>query len=149
MPTFATNRDAPYRYELEERFEAGILLEGPEVKSIRSGKASLTGSHVILRGGEAYLVNCHIAPYPPAQANNPDPERTRKLLLTKPELLRASQKLRAEGLTMIPVSLYSKGGFIKVELALARGKKKHDRRESIKKRDAQRRIERAVRDRQP
>ncbi|MBI3115263.1 MAG: SsrA-binding protein SmpB [Candidatus Kerfeldbacteria bacterium] len=146
MPTLARNREAPYRYDLQEKVEAGIVLAGPEVKSIRAGRASLKGSFVQFNGDTPNLVNCHIAPYPMA-AENPDPDRERRLLLRAAELVRLRQASKAAGLTIIPVRLYTKGGFIKVELALARGKRKVDRRERIKQRDVQRRIDRAVRSR--
>lgn len=148
MPTLARNRDAPYRYELEEKLEAGIMLKGAEVKAIREGKASLTGAYISIRGTTATLVNCHIGKYGPS-SEELDPDRPRLLLIKKHDLIRFTSRLRGEPLTIIPVSLYTKGGFIKLELALARGKRKADRRESIKKREAQRRIQRALRNRQP
>lgn len=146
MPTLARNRDAPYRYDLLEKLEAGIVLKGPEVKSVRLSRVSLTGSYVTLHGNEARLVNCHVAPYPKA-AENPDPRRSRRLLLKKTDFLKLQGRLREGPLTVIPVSLYTKGGFIKVELALARGKRRADRRETIKRREVTRRIERALRGR--
>lgn len=147
MPTLARNRDAPYRYELEEKIEAGIVLKGAEVKSARAGRVSLTGSFVRIRGTDAILENCHIGRYP-AASDELDPRRSRRLLLKKTDLARLDQRLRGAPLTLIPVSLYTKGGFIKVELALARGKRKADRRERIKEREAQRRVRRALRERQ-
>lgn len=146
MPTLARNKDAGYKYDLEEKFEAGIQLRGPEVKSVRAGRVQLTGSYARLGPRGVDLIGCHIAPYAQAQ-ENPPPDRTRRLLLKQSELLRLQQRLRGEALTLVPVSLYTRGGFIKVELALAKGRQKADKRQRIKERDVKRRIDRALRGR--
>ena len=145
MPTFVYNRQAGFRYELLEKFEAGLELIGLEVKSIKAGRVNLAGAYVIIRGQGAYLVNADIAPYQPA--NTPpdyDSRRLRRLLLTKKEIAKLAEAEHQARLTIIPVSVYSKGRRIKVEVALARGKKKYDKRETIKKREAARKIERTV-----
>ncbi|MBI4136257.1 MAG: SsrA-binding protein SmpB [Candidatus Vogelbacteria bacterium] len=145
MPTFADNRQAGFRYELLEKFEAGLELIGLEVKSIKAGRVNLAGAYVNIRGQEAYLVNADIAPYQPA--NTPadyDSRRTRRLLLTKKEIAKLTWAEHQARLTIIPVNVYSKGRRIKVEIALARGKKKYDKREAIKKRETQRQIERTL-----
>ena len=132
-------------YELLETLEAGIELFGLEVKSLRAGQGSLDGAHVTVRGGEAYIVNMRVAPYQPA--NTPpdyDPERPRRLLLTKKEIARVAGFERQNGLTVVPISMYNKNNKLKMEIAIARGKKKHDKRETIKKRDAKREIERTL-----
>lgn len=146
MATLARNKDAGYKYDLEEKFEAGIQLRGPEVKSVRAGRVQLTGSYARLGPRGVDLIGCHIAPYAKAQ-ENPPPDRTRRLLLKQSELLRLQQRLRGEALTLVPVSLYTRGGFIKVELALAKGRQKADKRQRIKERDVKRRIDRALRGR--
>lgn len=148
MPTFADNRQAGFRYELLEKFEAGIELIGSEVKSIKTGRVNLAGAYVIVRGQEVYLVNADIASYQPA--NTPpdyDSRRPRRLLLTKKEIAKLAAAGDEKRLTIIPVALYSKGRRIKLGLALARGKKKYDKRESIKKRETQRQIERTLKTR--
>jgi SsrA-binding protein len=143
MATFIDNRKAYFNYEVIERFEAGIELLGFEVKSIRAGMANLSGSFCIVRGGEVYLMSMHITPY---QAKNTpleySPDRNRKLLLNKKEIKELGDADKSKGLTLIPLSLYSKGRTIKLELGIARGKKLHDKRESIKKRDTEREMRR-------
>lgn len=142
------NRTARYNYDILEKFEAGIDLLGPEVKSVRDGKISLNEAFVHLRDGEAYLVNAHIHPYLPAgrQANSDvSPTRSRKLLLHKNEVLTLASKVAAGGLTIVPLALYNKGNLFKLEIALAKGKKKWDKREAIKKRDLERDISGDVR----
>lgn len=133
------NRKAHFNFEILERYEAGIELSGAEVKSLRAGRASLEGSHVTVRGGEAYLVGATIQPY---QANNvpKDYEATknRRLLLTKGEIAELAAKESQKGLTIVPLSVYSKGRKIKVSLAVVRGKKTHDKRETLKKREHER-----------
>lgn len=145
MTVFAHNKRAGFDYETLEKYEAGLELRGFEVKAIKAGKLNLTGTRVIIRGGEAYLVGADIQPY---QANNlpPDlvPGRTLRLLLAKSEIRALAQNEGQKGLTIIPVSVYSKGGRLKVEIALVRGKKKFDKRESIKKRDVKRQIDRTL-----
>lgn len=147
MPTFATNNDAPYKYELEDKFEAGIVLLGSEVKSVRNGQMSLRGSYVSIHPAGASLHNAHITPYPHA-TKPPDPLRERRLLLGKHELIQLQSRVQGDRLTIVPLSVYGKGGFIKVELALARGKRKADKRASIKAREVKRRVDRALRERQ-
>ncbi len=148
MPDLATNRKARFNYELLQELEAGIELLGFEVKAIRQGKASLDGSHVTIRGGEAYLVGATIAPYQPG--NTPrdyEPTRSRRLLLTKEEIETLGSGEMQRGLTIVPISLYNKDGLIKVRIAIARGKKKFDKRESIKRREADRDIQREMTER--
>lgn len=145
MATFATNKKAHFDYEIIEKFEAGIELLGNEVKSIRLGRAQLIGSFVVLRGGEAYITGLIIPPY---QAHNTHSsyteDRTRKLLLNKKQLLHLSESLKNKGLTLIAISLYNKGPKIKIEIGLAKGKKKFDKRETIKKRDTDREVRRTL-----
>jgi len=145
MPTLINNKKVGFNYELLDRFEAGIELFGWEVKSLREKQGSLDGAHVIVRGEEVFLVGMHIPPY--QQANAPkdsDPDRTRKLLLTKKEIGELLGAEKQKGLTVVPISLYTKGRKIKMEIAIARGKKKRDKRETIKKKDTQRDVEREI-----
>ena len=139
------NKKVHFNYEILERYEAGIELLGIEVKALRAGHGSLEGSHVTVRGGEAFLIGATVNPY---QAGNTpkgyDPVRHRRLLLTKDELAELASRESARGLTIVPVSVYSKGRKIKVEIAVVRGKKTHDKRESIKKREAARDIMRDI-----
>jgi SsrA-binding protein len=143
MAIFATNRKANFNYEIKERFEAGIELLGFEVKSVRAGQVSLDGSRVIVRGGEAYLVGTTIQPF---QVNNTpkdyEPDHTRRLLLSKKEILELEKLAETKGLTIVPLSMYNKNRHIKVELGVGRGKKLHDKRETIKKRDLDRQLKR-------
>jgi SsrA-binding protein len=134
----ATNRQAFHEYFIEERFEAGIVLQGTEVKSLRQGRANLKDSYGLIRKGEVWLLNCHISPYSHGNLNNHDPLRERKLLLHHDEIIRLDRRRRLSGLTLIPLRLYLKRGRVKVELATARGKKLYDKRESIKRRDLDR-----------
>jgi SsrA-binding protein len=143
----ATNRRALFDYEILEKVEAGLVLLGPEVKSLREGRANLSDSYAVLRRGEAWLVNAHVSPYDKAGRENPNPRRERKLLLKKGEIARLDGKVAERGLTLVPLSLYFKNGRAKVELGLARGKRVHDKRESIRRREEEREIERAVRER--
>lgn len=145
MSNFAYNRRARFDFEINETFEAGIVLLGFETKSIRSGRVKLDGSYVIVRGGEAFWVGGSITPYQTANTpKNYDPSRARKLLLSKKELAQLSRATEQERLTALPLSLYNKGRKIKVEVAIARGKKKVDKRESIKARDVKRDISRTL-----
>lgn len=140
-----TNKKAHFNYELTETFEAGISLLGQEVKSLKKNQGSILGAHVIVRGGEAYIVGMHIPPYQPN--NTPkeyDPDRTRRLLLTKKELGELAGAEAQKGLTIVPISVYSKGRKLKLQIAIARGKKKYDKREALKKRDAEREIARTL-----
>ncbi|MCL5432800.1 MAG: SsrA-binding protein SmpB [Patescibacteria group bacterium] len=136
-----TNRRAFYDYEILERFEAGINLYGSEVKAVRLGHADLSGSHVRILGSEAYLLNAKIFPYKYAQIENYDEKRTRKLLLHKKEIISLKSKMDGSNLSVVPLSLYDKHHFIKVELGLGRGKKKYQKKEAIKKRDLRREVE--------
>lgn len=140
----AKNKKARFDYEIGDRFEAGIVLTGSEVKSLRMGKANLTDSFAKINNGEVWLMSCHISPYPYSSYNNHEPLRPRKLLLHKREIRRLAGKINEQGYSLIPLSLYFKEGKVKVDLSLARGKKKHDKREAIKRRDQEREIERAL-----
>lgn len=145
MTDFIRHKRARFDFEILDTFEAGLVLVGHEVKAIRSGRAKLEGAHVVVRGGEAFLVGASISPFQPA--NTPkeyEPERTRKLLLSRKELNQIEEKSEQKGLTAVPTRLYSKNGKIKLEVAIARGKKKADKRETIKARDVKRDIERTL-----
>jgi SsrA-binding protein len=143
----ATNRQAGFRYHLLERFEAGIVLQGSEVKSLRDGAAQLKDAYAEVRDGEVWLRNMHIAPYKPAASENHDPDRPRKLLLHRREIERLVGKTAERGLTLVPTRVYFSGPRAKVELALARGKEMHDKRRSIKERETRREIDRAMSER--
>ena len=142
-----TNKQARFDYHLEDRYEAGLVLQGTEVKSLRDGRANLKDSYAVVDGGEVYLYNCHISPYPNGGYANHEPQRVRKVLLHRKEIRRLVGKTQERGLTLIPLRLYFLRGKAKVELALARGKKQYDKREDMKQRDADREIERAFRER--
>lgn len=144
MKIVAQNRKAYHDYHIEDSLEAGIALLGTEVKSLREGRANLKDSYVIMKAGEAYLLNCHISPYSHGNIMNHDPLRPRKLLLHRKEINRLRGKIEAKGYTMIPLKLYFKGSFAKVELGLARGKKIFEKRDTIKAREAKREIEKAT-----
>ncbi|MBP9715395.1 MAG: SsrA-binding protein SmpB [Candidatus Pacebacteria bacterium] len=136
MGNYAENRKARFDYEILEKYECGIELIGTEVKSVRGGRVSLEGAFVIVRGGEAFLINANIPPYQPANApKDYDPLHNRKLLLTKKEINELTSSDKNKSLTIVPISVYNKGRKIKVEIALVKGKKKFDKRESIKKRE--------------
>jgi SsrA-binding protein len=143
----ATNRRASHKYELIERFEAGIVLEGSEVKSLREGKTQIGDAYATIQDGEVWLRNAHIPQYAPAAQENHDPERPRKLLLHRYEIERLVGRLQRKGLTMVPTRIYFKGAKAKVEIALARGKEHRDRRREIRDRDVRRDVERELRDR--
>ncbi len=143
--TIAVNRKATYDYELFDRYEAGIALTGPEIKSVRAGRVNLRDAYVRVEGGEAWLLNCHIAAYQPGSYLNHEPTRPRKLLLHKDEILRLAQATDKKGFTIVPLRLYLKRGLVKVELAVARGRKKYDRRAAIADREARLQMERALR----
>lgn len=139
------NKKAGLKYEILERLEGGIELVGGEVKSLKQKLGSLDGSYVIVRGGEAYLVGAHIPPYQPKNSPAPyDPTRLRKILLTKKELRDLALRDIAKGLTIVPISMYNKGRKIKIEIAVARGKGKFDKRETIRKKEDRRHIEREI-----
>jgi SsrA-binding protein len=140
-----SNRKARHLYEILETLEAGISLLGPEVKSLRAGRASLTDAYARIRGGEAFLVSAHISPYEQGGRENPDPRRERKLLLRKSEIRRLEGKVSQKGFTLIPLRLYFRSGRAKVELALARGKRTYDKREAIRRREEDRSLRRVMR----
>lgn len=140
----ATNRKAAHDYFLSDRVEAGIALQGSEIKSVRAGQISLREAYVRTDGREAWLVNAHIAPYDPASRLNHDPRRERKLLLHRREILRLHQAAQQRGFTLIPTRVYLSRGRAKVEVALAKGKKLYDKRRDIAKREAEREIRRAL-----
>ncbi len=139
------NKKVTYEYTLLERFEAGINLTGAEVKSVKGGHASLEGAFVRIIGSEAYLVNAQIFPYIYARPEGYDPKRTRKLLLHKAELIRLKSKLEGAHLTLVPLSWYTRGPLVKLEIALARGKKQYEKRESKRREDQKRELERDFR----
>ena len=136
------NRKARHEYFIEETFEAGMVLEGPEVKSLRDGRANLVDSYARVKKGEMFLYNMHISPYPFAHHVNLDPVRVRKLLVTRKEMKRLIGKTEEKGYTMIPLKIYFSGGWAKVEIGLAKGKKKADKRQAIKEKDMKRDMER-------
>ncbi len=138
----ATNRKAGHEYFLLEHFEAGIALQGSEIKSIRAGQISLAESYVRIDAREAWLMDAHIAPYVQASSNNHEPRRPRRLLMHGAEIRRLWNDVRQKGVTIVPVRVYLKDGRVKVEIAVAKGKKLYDKREAIAKRDAQRDMER-------
>lgn len=143
----ATNRKAFHEYFVSDTFEAGLVLAGSEIKSIRAGRVSLQDGYVLFEQGEAWLVNVHIAQYDPASRQNHDPKRRRKLLLHRREIDRLAGKVQEKGFTVIPTRLYLKDSRAKVEIGLARGKKLYDKREAIAKRDSQRQVDRALKER--
>lgn len=145
--TVATNRKARHNYNLEDAFEAGLALTGTEIKSIRAGNVSLSDAYVQVKDGEAWLLNCHIAPYDPASRENHEPRRPRKLLLHKREIARLVSRVNERGFTIVPVRLYLKKGRAKVEIALARGKRQYDKRATLAEAQSKRDIERAVKQR--
>lgn len=145
MKVFAENKKAYFDYEILERIEAGIVLIGQEVKSIKSGRINLAGSYVVANNEEFFLVGCNIPPYQPKNApSNYNPERSRKLLLKKSEIKYLIGKSQQRSLTLMPLKVYTKKAQIKIEFGIAKGKKKFDKRETIKKRDIKREIERTL-----
>ena len=144
MKLICQNRKAYHDYHIEETVEAGISLLGTEVKSLREGRANLKDSYVLVKGGEAFLLNCHISPYSHGNIMNHDPLRTRKLLLHRQEINRLTGKAASKGFTIIPLKLYFKDSFAKVEIGLAKGKQLFEKRDKIKEREAHREIERAM-----
>ena len=143
----ARNRKAHHDYHILETWEAGLVLTGSEVKSLRQGKASLSDAFARVEAGEAWLYNMHIGPYGPAGPDAHEPKRRRKLLLHRKEIRRLIGRVEQAGLTLIPLELYFRGGVAKLKLALARGKRHRDRREDVKRREAEREMERARRKR--
>jgi SsrA-binding protein len=144
----ASNRQAAYRFELLDKLECGIVLQGTEVKALRDGSAQIKDGFASIKDGELWLHNVHIPPYGPAARDNHDPERTRKLLVHRREIERLSGRTRERGLTLVPTRIYFNGPRAKVEIALVRGKNTIDKRESIKGREMQRDMQRALRDAQ-
>jgi SsrA-binding protein len=142
--TICVNRKARHDYTIEEVYEAGLVLTGGEVKSLREGRANLQDSYARIDKGEAFLLNAHISTYKPAHYFNVDPTRSRKLLMHKKEILRLMGRVREQGLTLVPLRLYFKKGRAKVELALARGKKVYDKRAALREREVKRDIARAL-----
>ena len=134
------NRKARYDYEIKDTYEAGIVLKGTEIKSIRNGNANLKDSYAIVKNDEVFLLNMYISPYEQGNINNHEETRTRKLLLNKKEIFKIRDSINIDGFTLIPVKLYFKGNKAKIELGIARGKKSYDKREAIKERDVKREI---------
>ncbi|MEN9818086.1 MAG: SsrA-binding protein [Gemmatimonadota bacterium] len=143
----ARNKRARHDYEILDSWEAGIVLTGTEVKALREGRANLTDAFGIIKDGEVFLLNLHVGHYGLGNVHNHEPTRTRKLLLHRREIRRLIGAVERQGLTLVPLDLYFKGGRVKTRLALVRGKQQHDKREDIKRRDAQREIARALRQR--
>ena len=146
--TLVVNRQARFNYEILERIEAGISLVGTEVKSIREGRANIKEAYADIRNGEVYLIGAHISPYSHGNITNHNPLRERKLLLKSSEIKKLQGKIMEKGLTLVPLRLYLKGRLIKLELGVGRGKKLVDKREDIKKREQDREVQRAMKDRE-
>ena len=144
----AQNKKARHDYFIEETYEAGIVLAGTEVKPVRQGNVNIRDSYAVIKDGEVFLYNMHISPYEKGNIFNRDPLRTRKLLLNRREINKLTGYVQQKGYTLVPLKVYLKRGWVKIELAVAKGKKSYDKRQSIAKRDAQRAIERAFRERQ-
>ena len=145
MTAIAENRKARFDYEILETFTAGLELRGPEVKAVRAGKISLSGAFIVVRGAEVFLQGAKIEPYQPNNLTSEhDSERVKKLLLSKSEILELKRAEKTKGLTIVPIKVYNKGRFLKVDIAVVRGKKKFDKRESIKKRDTERDLNRSL-----
>ncbi len=142
----ARNRKAFHEYEILEKFEGGLVLVGPEVKSIRSGRVNLKDGYASLHGGELFLHNVHVSPYEAANRHNVDPTRARKVLLHRAQLRRLIGKAAEKGLTIVPLDLHFARGYAKVTLGLARGKRQHDKRDAIRRREMEREMQRAVKD---
>ncbi|MDW8101401.1 MAG: SsrA-binding protein SmpB [Anaerolineae bacterium] len=145
MKVVASNPKAFHDYFIEDRYEAGIVLTGSEIKSVREGRVNLRDSFVLIKDGEAWLMDAHIAPYKQAGRENHDPRRPRKLLLHRYQINRLMGKVREKGYTIVPLQMYIKGRWAKVEIALAKGKKLYDKRRAIAEREAERKIRRALR----
>ena len=142
----ASNRKARHDYIIEESIEAGLVLTGPEIKSIRAGRVNLQDSFALIRNGEAWLVGAHIAPYKHGNRENHEPRRERKLLLHRREIDKLAGRVQEKGWTLVPLRIYLRSGIAKVELGLARGKRQYDKRQTIAKRDYDREMRRAVKD---
>lgn len=148
IKTVATNRKAFHDYHIEDRYEAGLVLLGTEIKSIRAGQANIREGYVIPRNDELWLIDAHIASYDPAGRHGHDPRRPRKLLLHRREIDRLISRVQERGYTIVPLQLYLIRGLAKIEIGLARGKRQYDKRAAIAERESKRQIERALRDRQ-
>ena len=148
MKVVTSNKEAGYKYEIKEKIECGIVLKGTEVKSLRDSKANLKDSFALIRNGEVMLKNMYIAPYENGNINNVKETRDRKLLLHKNEILRLSNEIKQNGYTLIPTKVYFSGRNAKVEIALCKGKKLYDKRESIKEKEVKRRLEKLTRQNQ-
>lgn len=140
----ARNRKARHEFDILETFEAGLVLKGPEVKSLREGNVSFQDAFAMVENGELWLYNLHISPYEPANRENVDPTRTRKLLLRKHEIAELAEKVHQKGLTLVPLDLYFRRGYAKITLAVAQGRKLHDKREKLKRKTMEREAERAM-----
>ena len=145
IKTITTNRRARHDFEILDRFEAGLVLEGSEVKSLRAGQAQLKDSYAAVRDGEVWLVGAYIAPYSFSRQGGHDPERTRKLLMSRREIDRLASRLAEQGLALVPLSMYFKDGRAKVELGLGRGRRTIDKRDAVKEREQKREMEKATR----
>ena len=144
----ADNKKASYNYFFEERFEAGMVLQGWEVKALREGKVQLTDGYVVIKNGELWVIGCQINPLNTASTHvTPDSVRTKKLLLHKEQIQRLIGKVEQKGYTLVPINLHWKGGHVKCEIALAKGKAEHDKRDTIKDREGKREVERAMKER--
>lgn len=145
MPNLAINKKARHDYEILEKYEAGLMLSGPETKSLRNGGGKLTGAYVTFHKGEPMITGMHITKYKySGHLTDYDPTRSRKLLLRKKEIAKLYGKSQEKGLTIVPLSVYTKGRYIKLEIAICRGKKTHDKREALKKRDTDKQLRRAL-----
>jgi SsrA-binding protein len=142
--TLAVNRKARHDYHIEETEEAGIILSGSEIKAIRAGRANLRDAYAVIRNGEAWLINMHIGAWEQAGREGHEPRRDRKLLLHRYQINRLAAKVREKGFTMVPLRIYMRDSWAKVELALAKGKRQYDKREAISRHDAERRMDRAL-----
>jgi SsrA-binding protein len=147
MKPVIRNKKAYHDYHIEDTLEAGIALLGTEVKSLRAGRANLKDGYVLMKGGEAFLVNVHISPYSHGNIENHDPVRTRKLLLKHREIDKLAAKVAQKGYSLVPLKLYFKGPFAKVEVGLARGKRFFEKRETLKEKEARKEVERALKSR--
>lgn len=147
MKIVCQNRKAYHDYSIEETIEAGVQLLGTEVKSLREGRANLKDSYAIIKNSDVLLLNCHISPYSHGNIMNHDPLRTKRLLLHKKEIERLRGKVQQKGYSLIPLKIYFKGPYAKIEIGLARGKKQYEKRETIKEREAKRAIEKAMKNR--
>ena len=141
----ANNPTARHNYTIEDTYEAGIVLTGTEIKSIRNGKVNLKDSYANIKNGEVFIYGMHISPYEHGNIYNKDPLRTRKLLLNRREINKLTGLIKQKGLSLVPISLYFSGNFLKIELGVGKGKKLYDKRQDIAKRDAERRMQKAMR----